>query len=166
MAKRILSSTTITPTAVADTVAMTNNLWFGTLFGASATQRTIISEIYLGGQSAATANMIPLFARDSTVPVTLVAGTLFDTPADPATAALAAPLNVGNSAGTPPQRSATGHLLNLSFNPFGGVTKWQAYNDKEGIGIVGTAVSLGSISLSQFTGGTGIAGGHIIYETL
>lgn len=166
MAKRTLSSTTITPTAVADTNAMTNNLWFGTLFGASATQRTVISEVYLGGQSTSSATMIPLLARDSTVPVTLVAGTLFDTANDPATAALAAPCVVGNSAGTPPQRSATGHLLNLSFNAFGGISKWTAYNDKEGIGIVGTAVSLGSISLSQFTGGTGIAGSYIIYETL
>jgi len=164
MAKRSLSSTTITPTAVADTVAMTNNLWLGTLFGASATQRTIISEIYIGGQSTASAVAIPLFARDSTVPGTLVAGTMFDAPVDPATAALAAPLLTGNSATTPPQRSATGHLLNLSFNAFGGIVRWLAPQGAE-IGIVGTAVSLGSVSLSQFTGGAGIMGGHIIYET-
>jgi hypothetical protein len=165
MAKRSLNSTTITPTAVADTAAMTNNLWLGTLFGASATQRTIISEIYLGGQSTASAVAIPLFARDSTVPVTLVAGTMFDTPVDPATAPLAAPVLTGNSAGTPPQRSATGHLLNLSFNAFGGIVRWLAPQGAE-IGIVGTAVSLGSISLSQFTGGAGIMAGHLIYESL
>lgn len=164
MAKRSLSSTTITPTAVADTAAMTNNLWLGTIFGASATQRTVISEIYLGGQSTASAVAIPLFARDSTVPVTLAAGTMFDVPLDPATAALAAPALVGNTAGTPPQRSATGHLLNLSFNAFGGIVRWVAAQGAE-IGIVGTAVSLGSVSLSQFTGGAGIMGGHIIYET-
>ena len=164
MAKRSLSSTTITPTAVADGVAMTNNLWLGTIFGASATQRTVISEIYLGGQSTSSATAFILFARDSTVPVTLAAGTMFDTAVDPATAALAAPALVGNTAATPPQRSATGHLLNLSFNAFGGIVRWVAPQGAE-IGIVGTAVSLGSISLSQFTGGTGIMGNHLIYET-
>lgn len=164
MAKRILSTNGVTPTAVADTTAMTNNLWLGTLFGASTTQKTTISEIFIGGQSTASAVAIPLFARDSTVPVTLAAGTTFDAPADPATAALAAPVNVGNTAGTPPQRSATGHLLNLSFNAFGGIVKWQPAPGSE-IGIVGTAVSLGSISLSQFTGGAGIMGSYIVYET-
>ena len=165
MAKRSLSTTTLTPTAFADAVAYTNNLYLGTLFGGSATQRTNISEIFMGGQATASAPSIMLFARDSTVPITLVAGSTFDTPLDAATAALAAICVVGNSAGTPAQRSATGHLLNLSYNAFGGIVRWLAAPGEE-LSIIGTAVSLGSATLSAFTGGTpGLMGSHIIYET-
>lgn len=167
MAKRSLSTTSLTPLAVADTVAYTNSTgYLGTIFGGSATQRTNISEVFLGGQATVSAPAIILLARDSTVPVTLVAGATFDAPLDASTGALGAPALVGNSAGTPAQRSATGHLLNLSFNAFGGFVRWLAAPGEE-ISIVGTAVSLGSISLSAFTGSSASAlmGSHIIYET-
>jgi hypothetical protein len=167
MAKRSLSTTSLTPLAVADAVAYTNSTgYLGTIFGATATQRTNILEVYLGGQATVSAPAVILLARDSTVPGTLVAGSTFDVPLDAATATTGLAVT-GNSATTPAQRSATGHLLNLSFNAFGGIVRWLAAPGEE-ISVIGTAVSLGSASLSAFTGSSASAlmGSHIIYETL
>lgn len=167
MAKRSLSTNSVTPLAVADAVAYTNSTgYLGTIFGASATQRTNIFEVFVGGQATVSAPAIILLARDSTVPATLTAGATFDTPLDAATATITAPALVGNTAVTPAQRSATGHLLNLSFNAFGGFVRWLAAPGEE-ISIVGNAVNLGSISLSAFTGSSASAamGSHVIYET-
>lgn len=165
MAKRSLSTTSLTPTATGDAAALVDNTYLGAILGASATQRTNVLEVYMGGQAATSAPSIMLLARDSAVAVTLVAGSTFDASLDAATAALAAPAVVGNSAGTDPQRSATLHLLNLSYNAFGGSVRWVAAPGEE-ISIVGNAASLGEVSLSAFTGGTtGLMGSHIIYET-
>ena len=84
---------------------------------------------------------------------------------DPATAALAAPPVVFNTATTKPQRSATLSLLNLSFNAFGGIVRWVAAPGQE-LGMLGnTAALLGELSLSAFTGGTpGLMGSHFIFE--
>jgi hypothetical protein len=166
MAKRSLSTTNITPTATADAAALVDSTYLGAILGASATQRTNILEVQMGGIAAASAPSIMLLARDSTVAGTLVLGSTFDASLDAATAALAAPAVVGNSATTDPQRSATLHLLNLTFNAFGGIVRWVAAPGEE-ISIVGLAASTGEVSLSAFTGGTpGAMGSHIIYETL
>jgi hypothetical protein len=165
MAKRSASTGTVTLTGFADTTALTNNAYCGCLSGGTTTQRTNIIEVYVGGQSTSSAVTIMMLARDSTIAVTLVAGTsYFDTPMDASTAALGTPLISGNSAATPPQRSTTGHLLNLTFNAFGGIVRWVAAPGEE-ISIIGQTVSLGQASLSAFTGTPGIVGSHIIYET-
>ncbi|HEU0283143.1 MAG TPA: hypothetical protein VFQ99_05120 [Gallionella sp.] len=90
-----------------------------------------------------------------------------DAAMDAATAALAAPPVTGNTVvTTKPQRSATLHLLNLSFNAFGGVVRWLAAPGEE-ISIVGASANTGEVSLSAFTGGTvGALGSHIVYEPL
>lgn len=169
MAKRIVSVTTITPTATADTTNLVDATYPFLFQGASSTQRTNILEIYMGGQATASAPTYMLLSRDSTVATgTNTNGTgQTDAAMDPATAALAAPVVTGNSnATTKPQRSSTLHLLNLSFNAFGGVVRWLAAPGEE-IAIVGNTASLGEISLSAFTGGTpGAMGVHAIYETL
>lgn len=164
MAKRSLSTTNITLTATADTTNLASSTYCGAMQGGSATQRTNIIEIYVGGQSTSSAVAIMLFSRDSTVPVTVGATTTFDAPLDASSAALAAPLLVGNVWTTAPQRSATAHLLNLTFNAFGGIVRWVAAPGEE-MSIIGTAVSLGAADLSAFTGSSGIVGSHIIYET-
>ena len=168
MAKRIVSVTTMTPTATADTTNLADATYPFLLQGASSTQRTAISEVYLGGQAGTSAPTIMVLGRDSTVATgtnTLGTGQT-DAALDPATAALAAPVVVGNSnATTKPQRSATLHLLNLSFNAFGGVVRWVSAPFEE-IYIVGNTASLGEVSLSAFTGGTaGLLGAHLVYET-
>jgi hypothetical protein len=169
MAKRIVSVTTMTPTATADTANLVDATYPFLFQGGSSTQRTNILEVQLGGQAGASSPTFMLLSRDSTVASgTNSMGTgQTDAALDGATAALAAPVVTGNSnATTKPQRSSTLHLLNLSFNAFGGIVRWVAAPGEE-ISIVGNTASLGEISLSAFTGGTpGLMGAHAIYETL
>jgi len=168
MAMRSLSVRTLTPTVFADTTAMTDETYLGFIQGAAALQRVHIHEIFMGGQAAASAPSIMVGGMNSTVAGTPVLGTINeDAPLDGATAALAAPVAVGSSTAIPPQRSATlGHILNLSFNAFGGIVRWLAAPGGE-IGLTGTIADTGSFSLSAFTGGTvGLMGSHIHYEAL
>lgn len=166
MAKRSFSFMTYTPVAVADTVAMTAST-FQAILGGSATQRITYYEVYLGGQAGASSPTFMVFSRDTTVAVgtsALVAGQT-DAPMDPATAALAAPpVPYVLAAPTLPQRSTTAHLLNLSFNAFGGIIRWVAAPGEEPQQ-VGNTQPLGECSLSAYTGGTpGLLGSHIVYE--
>lgn len=167
MAKRAMTNSGITPTGTADAAALLDNTFLGCLLGASATQRTNVSLVHIGGLASSTAPTPIVLARDSTIAVTLVAGTGFrDAPLDPETAALAAPVVVGNSAATDPQRSATLHLLELALNAYGGIAKWECAPGSE-ISMVGATASIGQMSLSAFTGGTpGLVSSNLIYETL
>ena len=165
MAKRITSITTITPTAVADTTNITDASYPFLLQGGTSTQRINVLELYSGGQAGASSPMIMVLSRDSTVAATNSYGTgQMDAALDAATAALAAAPLSGNTNGTKPQRSSTLHLLNLSFNAFGGIVRWVAAPGEE-ISLVGNTASLGEVSYSAFTGGTmGAIGAHMIYE--
>lgn len=167
MAKRIQSLTTLTPTATADTTNLVDATYHGVIQGGSGTQRINIIEVYQGGQAGASSPTIMLLSRDSTVAVTVSNGAgLMDAALDAATAALAAAPVTGNTTTTKPQRSSTLHLLNLSFNAFGGIVRWVAAPGEEP-SLVGNTASLGEISLSAFTGGTpGLMGSHIVYEPL
>lgn len=167
MAKRSFNVATYTPTATADATNLANNTHGGVLQGGAATQRSKISEIYLGGQADATKPTLMVLARNSLAATVIVAGTEGrDAPLDPATADLVNPVAAGRSSTVLAQRSATLHLLQLTFNAFGGIVRWLAGEDEE-IGMVGLAVNTGSISLSAYTGGNpGLMGSHIIYETL
>ena len=168
MAKRIVSVTTMTPTATGDTANLVDATYPFLFQGGSSTQRTNILEVYLGGQAGASTPTFMILGRDSTVATgTNTNGTgQTDASLDAATAALGAPVVTGNSnATTKPQRSSSLHLLNLSFNAFGGIVRWVAAPGEE-ISIVGNTASLGEISLSAFTGGTaGLLGAHAIYES-
>lgn len=165
MAKRSLSCPTVTTAATADTTNLANTTYLGILQGGSSTQKILVLEIMMGGQSSATSQpQIMTVARDSTVGGTVVAGGTHDAAFDPSSAALAAPPVAGNSATTLPQRSSTLQLLNFSFNAYGGMARWLA-KDGEELGILGNTASLGEISVSAFTGTTaGAIGGHIVYE--
>lgn len=165
MAIRSFSVATWTPVAVADTVAYTDNGYMG-LMGGSSTQVITIQEVYMGGQAGTGAPCIMLLSRDSTVQATSTALTTGDSDAalDPATAALAAPPVAFHASTTKPQRSATLHLLNLSFNANGSLVRWVPYPGREPK-LLGNTASLGEISLSAYTGGTpGLLGSHILYE--
>ena len=169
MARRIVSITTITPTATADATNLADATYPFLLQGGSSTQQNRIHEISISGQASASSSpTFMLLARDSTVAVTNSSGTgQTDAAMDTATAALAAPALVGNTNTTKPQRSATLHLLNASLNAYGGSFFWRANKVDECIDIVGNTASLGEVSLSAFTGGTpGAIGAHMIYESL
>jgi hypothetical protein len=169
MARRIVSITTLTPTAFADTTAMTSATYPFILQGGSSTQLNRVHEISISGQAASSSSpTFMLLSRDSTVGVTNTDGTgQTDAAMDTATAALAAPALTGNTNSTPPQRSSSLHLMNCSLNAFGGVYFWRANKVDECPSVVGNTASLGEVSLSAFTGGTpGACGMHMIYESL
>ena len=168
MAKRSFSVSVITPTATADAAPLLDATHCGAMVGGSATQRNVISEIYLGGQAGASAPTIMVFGFNVIAGVTHTnSAAAREAPLDSASAPLSLPADVGDTTATDPQRSATlGHVLNLSFNAFGGIVRWLAAPGEE-IGMVGLALDTGSISLSAFTGGTpGALGSHFIFETL
>jgi hypothetical protein len=170
MAKRIVAYTTIQPTATADTTNLVDSTYPFILQGGSATQRTAVTYIYLGGQATASAPMIMLVSMDSTVGTsTNTRGTgQTDAPVDSATAALAAIALTGNAwATTKPQRAATLHLHNMSFNAFGGISTINL-DDRSAIVVTGASANTGELSVSSFTGSTATTpiGGSMVYETL
>ena len=161
MARWSANVPTWTTVAVADATNFTDTGHMS-LQGGSSTQVNKIIEVYVGGQGTASAPNILLLARDSTVGATLSVGRL--AALDPATAALAAPPVVFNTATTKPQRSATLSLLNISTNAFGGIMRWVAAPGEE-IGMLGNTASFGEVSLSAYTGSTaGLFGTHFIFE--
>lgn len=175
MARRIVSVTTQTPTATADTTNLVDATYPFLLKGGSTTQRNLIWEVSITGQAAASSSpTFMLLSYDSTVATgTNTNGTgQTDTNLDPSTAALAAPAITGNSnATTKPQRSSTLHLMNCSLNAYGGNFFWRANRVEECPALYGSAAPAagiaGEASLSAFTGGTpGAIGAHMIYETL
>jgi hypothetical protein len=164
MAKRSVAITTITPAAYANGVALVDATFPFMAQGGSSVQQSAISEIYMGGQATAQAATLMVLGTNSTAAATNSLGAgQSDNPLHPATAALTNPVLTGNTNTTDPQRGSI--LLNLSFNAFGGLVRWVAYPGEE-VWIVGNALTLGSISVSAFTGGSpGALGGHMIYET-
>ncbi len=141
------------------------------LQGASGTQQTRVSEVFMGGQATASAPTFMCLGRDSQIATgSLTAdATMNDAALDGATAALAAAVATFNKAATnKPRRSVTlGSLLNLAFNAFGGVVRWVAPDRASEIVMVGNTASLGELSLSAFSGGAaGLLGAHLIYETI
>jgi hypothetical protein len=152
----------VTLTAVADTTNFTDSTYGFFLQGGSSTMKLNVNELYVGGESASSAVTKLKFARDSTIGATAISGTR-NAALGGATVAPGTLATSGNVSTTKPQRSATLHLLALSFNAFGGITRWQARPGEE-ISIVGNTASLGEASLSAFTGGTGIISGHCLYE--
>jgi hypothetical protein len=170
MARRITAFTTMTPAAVADTTAFTSGQAVFFHQGGTTTQYTRFWEISISGQATSSSSpTFMLFARNSAVSVgalTFTAGGT-DSFMDPFTAALGTAVSVGNIAATTyPQRDAANHLMNCSLNAFGGVFFWRANRAEECPAIYGSALTIGTASLSAFTGGTpGAIGAHQIYET-
>jgi hypothetical protein len=166
MARYTLTYTSVTATAFADTTALTDNNYNFFLQGGSSTQRILINELYMGGQvTSGLLTCIPVLARDSTVAATAAAGDTRNALMDGSATAPGTIAVFGNSATTDPQRSSTLHLLHPSFQPYGGVFRWQARHGEEII-LVGNTASLGEVSLSSFTGTSAgcVSSGHCIYE--
>lgn len=164
MAKRIISVTTVTLTAFADAANLTDATYPFLIQGGSSTQRSDILEAQFGGQSTSSATAFIVLGRDSTVAVTNSYGSgQMDAAMDASTAALAAAPLSGNTNTTKPQRSATLHLMDWAMNAFGGVVRWVAAPGMAP-NTLGNTASLGEVSCSCFTGGSGIVGAHAIYE--
>ena len=163
MARYSLTYTSVSMSPVGDGANLTNGSYAALLQGGTGTMRLNVGEIYLGGESTASAVCIAVWARDSIVGATVTAGTTRNAVTDASNTAPGTTAVTGNNATTNPNRSATLHLLHPSFNAFGGIARWQA-RPGEDISIVGNTASLGECSLSLYSGGSGIVSGHILYE--
>lgn len=166
MARWSASQNNWTPTAVADTTNFTNTGYFA-IQGGTATQRSNVLEVYMGGLAGASAPAQMIFARDSTVGATGLSGGNF-TPLTVVSANLAANPTQFSTSTTKPQRSATAQLLLLAFNAFGGVVRWVAAPGME-IEMLGNAApatgAAGEVSLSSASTGTpGLMSCHFIIE--
>lgn len=167
MAKRVFQAVNWTPTATADATALGNNTYMA-LKGGSSTQLMDVLEIMISGFAGASSPTILQFARVGTVETTPtgLAAPNSDGPANPATAALAAPPVSFVAAATGPQRSSatTDARLDMGLNAFGGIKRWVAAPGAQW-SILGNTASLGESVLSAFTGGTvGAISSHIEYE--
>lgn len=167
MARYSFSVTSVTPTATADAANLVDSTYHGFFQGGNGTMRLNFAEIYMGGEASASSSpSIMVFARDSTVMTGTVGGGRTAVTDASNQAPGTVPL-VGNTAATTkPQRSATLHLLHLSFNAYGGIVRWVARPGEEP-SVVGNTASLGEASLSAFTGGTtGAISSHVLYEVV
>jgi hypothetical protein len=171
MARWLSSITTINPAIYADAASYANNGYPFICQGGTTTQLVYLWEIMMGGQAAAAAAMIMIMGRDSTVGTgTNSQGTgQANAPSHPSSVALGSPPLVGNNFATAqPVRSAAAHLMNFSFNAYGGLAFWRANRIEECKAVLGSAQPLGEISISAFTGSTASTpiGGHMEYEPL
>lgn len=162
MARYSVSFEGVTLVAVGDGAVFTDSGYATFLQGGSATMRINVNEIYVGGESAASAVTKLKFARDQVVAVTAISGNK-NAALDASTTAPGTLAVFGNVSTTKPQRSTTLGLLNLTFNAFGGVVRWVSRQGEEP-SIVTATQPLGEASLSAFTAGAGIISGHILYE--
>jgi hypothetical protein len=164
MARYSLSFQSQATVATADANALTT-LKYAALGGNSGTMQLKVNEIQIGGEASSGAVTVYDFARDSTVAATALTSVGLNNALMDATATAPGTLALfSNSSTTFPQRSATLHLINHSFNAFGGALRWQARQGEE-ITIIGNTASLGECSYSGNTGTVASAvSGHIIYE--
>jgi hypothetical protein len=166
MARYSLSAQSFTTAATADTVALTT-LKYWALGGNNGTMQLKINELQAGGEAtAASAVQILAFGRDSTVAATsLTSVGLYNALMDGSATAPGTLALFSNSSTTFPQRSSTlGHLIQHSFNSYGGLVRWQARQGEE-ITIIGNTASLGECSYSGYTGTVASTiSTHCIYE--
>ena len=179
MARRLTAMTTMTPVAFGDAASLTAGNYPFAIRGGSTTQLTNLWEVSISGQAPSSSSpTFMILSYHSTVSVGALSFSGAgaggnDVNMNPATAALGAPVAVGNTAATTqPQRTLAGHLANCSVNSFGGVYFWRANRTEECFTMLGNANASApnqgvEIGLSAFTGGTpGLIGCHWIYETL
>lgn len=167
MARYSYSITSVTPTATGDTTNLVDSTYLGYFQGGNSTQRLNIAEIYMGGEAASSSSpSIMVLARDSTVMSGTAGGGRSAVLDASNTAPGTLPITGNTAATTKPQRSATLHLLHLSFNAYGGIVRWVARPGEE-ISVVGNSASLGEASLTAYTGGTtGAMSAHVLYEVV
>jgi len=166
MAKYSTSWTSLTMTATADTTTFANSV-FCAIGSNAAASMGVVSEVYIGGEAASASTPATIVvARDSTNGAT-PSGTGVRTALTNAMGLAPTTAPTGfTQATTNPQRSATAHLLHLSFNAYGGIVRWVASPDQ--YLTVATATAPNSeISISAITAATApITSGHFLYEIL
>lgn len=174
MSHRLFSVPSFTPTAVADTTAMTNGTYMA-LGAGSSTTALMVTEIFIQGLGTSNTNINNnIFARDSTLGATptALAAPASDgpMPGGLASALTTVPLSF-TAATTGPSRSAvtTAARLMLSINALGGIARWKPADLSEAWWIMGQTASISESTLSATTaaGTTSAAqSASIMYEPL
>lgn len=164
MARYSVSYAQMTTAATADNASLTT-LTYGALSGNSATMQLKINEVQCGGEASSAAVQALVLGRDSTVAATSLTSVGMSNQALDASVTAPGTLALfSNTATTKPVRLSNGHLLNQSFNAFGGLVRWQARQGEE-ITTVGNSASLGEVSYSGTTGTVAATvSWHVIYE--
>ena len=164
MARYVLTQQSAATVATGDTVALTT-LKYWALGGNSATMQLKINEVQVGGEASSAAVQVLVLGRDTTAAATSLTSVGLTNALMEATATAPGTLALfSNSSTTFPQRSATAHLLQHSFNAFGGLVRWQARQGEE-ITVIGNTQPLGEVSYSGFTGTVAsVVSSHCIYE--
>jgi hypothetical protein len=165
MAKYSTSWTSLTMTATADTTTFANSV-FCAIGSNAAVMMIKVSEIYIGGESGASAPATIVVARDSTNGAT-PSGTGVRTALTDAMAQAPTTAPTGfTQATTNGQRSASAHLLHLSFNAYGGIVRWVSSPDQNITCATATAPN-SEISISAITAATApVTSGHFLYEVV
>jgi len=171
MSKRAFHATNYTPTAQADTTALTNATYQALKAGASTLLQII--EVMIEGLGGSSTPTLMQLARASTLETTptALASPNSDGFMNPLSSALSVTSTAFVAAATGPQRSATttDAKLDLNLNAFGGIVRWQAAPGEEWtiFGASTVAAPAGESILSAFTGGSvGAVSSHLIYEPM
>lgn len=147
-----------TPGAKADNVIETASGYHAVRTTAASTLRIV--EVFVGGEAtSSTVNLMVLrrWATNAATPTDVVPGKL-----NPLSAAAVS--QSYQTASTQPTSATTAHLLNLSFNAFGGVIRWVAAPGEEIWATAATAPN-GEIGLGSQTG-AGVVSSHITIEEM
>ena len=166
MARYSTSWTSLTMTATGDTTTFANSV-FCAIRSSNASSMIKVSEVYIGGEAASASTPATIVvARDSTNGATPSA-TGVRTALTDALGSAPANLPTGfTQATTNPQRSASAHLLHLSFNAYGGIVRWFASPDQSITMATATAPN-SEISISAITAATApVTSGHFLYEVV
>lgn len=166
MARYSTSWTSLTMTATGDTTTFANSV-FCAIGSSNASSMIKVSEVYIGGEAASASTPATIVvARDSINGITPSANGVRTTLTD---ALGSAPANLPTGftqATTNPQRSASAHLLHLSFNAYGGIVRWVASPDQSITMATATAPN-SEISISAITAATApVTSGHFLYEVV
>jgi hypothetical protein len=133
------------------------------LAGNAATMQLKINEIQSGGEASAGAVQVLVLARDSTNAATPTAGASRNNLMDASSTAPGTVAIFGQTATTLPTRAAT-HLIQHSYNAYGGLVRWQARQGEEITVFTATAPNA-EVSYSAYTGNaTAPVSSHCIYE--
>lgn len=174
MSRRLFTVPSFTPTAIADTTALTNGAHMS-LEAGSATTALMVTEIFIQGLGTSNTNINNnVFARNSTnaTTPTALAAPAADGPMPGGLASALTTVPVSyTAASTPPQRSAltTVAKLMLSINALGGIARWKPADLSEAWWIMGQTVNIAGSSLSASTaaGTTSAAqAASLMYEPL
>lgn len=169
MARRAFQYSNFTPTATADTVALTNATYM-CLKGGTTTQMVDVLEIQVEGMAGASTPTPLTYAHVTTLGITptALAAPMTDAPLDPTVAALAAPAVTYTFAATGPQRSAavTDAKISCGINAFGGILRWNAAPGQQfqQLGNAVTSQSGECVLSCQNFGTAGLILAHLIYE--